>query len=67
MKQRRFLGAAAADLAGQQQIVARIQQQTFVDVPFLPLGPFFQSSTRSRTLEGGLKGISLFWGVRRAG
>jgi len=47
---------AAPDLAGQQRIAAQIQAQAFVDVPFLPLGQFFQPTTQSRTLEGGLKG-----------
>jgi peptide/nickel transport system substrate-binding protein len=39
--------------------------QTFVDVPFLPLGQFFQPTTQRRSLAGGLSGMSLFWNIRR--
>jgi peptide/nickel transport system substrate-binding protein len=42
-----------------------MQEQAFVDVPFLPLGQFFQPSAQSKTLEGGLSGITLFWNIRR--
>jgi peptide/nickel transport system substrate-binding protein len=58
---------AATDAAAQKRIAAEIQAQAFVDVPFLPLGQFFQPTTYSKTLEGVLKGMPLFWNVRRAG
>lgn len=54
------------DPATQRQIAAAIQAQAFVDVPFLPLGQFFQSTTRRRSLLDGLTGMSLFWNIRRA-
>ena len=57
---------AAPDLAAQQRIAAAIQAQAFVDVPFLPLGEFFQPTTRHRSLQGMLEGMPLFWNVRRA-
>ncbi len=53
------------DLAEQRRIAAQIQAQAFVDMPFLPLGQFFQPTTQSRTLEGGLQGMPLFWNIRR--
>lgn len=56
----------AADLASQKRIAADIQAQAFVDVPFLPLGEFFQPTVYRRTLEGMLKGMPLFWNLRHA-
>ena len=56
---------SAADAAEQKRIAALIQAQAFVDVPFLPLGQFFQPTTQSKTLEGGLTGMPLFWNIRR--
>ncbi len=57
---------AAPDLAAQRAIAADIQQEAFVDVPFLPLGEFIQPTVQSRTLSGGLTGMPLFWNIRRA-
>ena len=53
------------DPAAQRQIAAAIQAQAFVDVPFLPLGQFFQPTTQRRSLVGWLTGMSLFWNIRR--
>jgi peptide/nickel transport system substrate-binding protein len=58
---------AAPDLAAEQRIAAQIQQQAFIDVPFLPLGQFFQPTAQRKTLAGGLKGMPLFWSIRPAG
>jgi len=58
---------AASSLAEQQRIAAEIQVQAFKDVPFLPLGQFFQPTVQSRTLQGTLRGMPLFWNIRRAG
>jgi peptide/nickel transport system substrate-binding protein len=58
---------AAGDLPEQKRIAAAIQAQAFADVPFLPLGQFFQPTTRQRSLEGMLQGMPLFWNLRRAG
>jgi peptide/nickel transport system substrate-binding protein len=56
---------AAADPAEQRRIAAAIQERAFIDVPFLPLGQFFQPTTQSRSLVDGLRGMSLFWNIRR--
>ncbi len=56
---------AATDLAAQRQIAAKIQVQAFNDVPFLPLGQFFQPTTQRRSLVDGLTGMPLFWNIRR--
>ena len=56
---------AAPDIAAQRRIAADIQTQAFEDVPFYPLGQFFQP-TASRGLTGMLQGMPLFWNVRRS-
>ena len=57
---------AASDPAAQKHIAAEIQQQAFIDVPFLPLGEFIQPTTQRKEIVDTLKGLSLFWNVRRA-
>ena len=57
---------AAPTLAEQQAVAAAIQAQAFVDVPYLPLGQFFQSTAQRRTLTGALPGFPIFWNLRRA-
>ena len=58
---------AAPDVAAQQRLGAAIQAQAFVDVPFLPLGQFFQPTVQRRSLVDTMRGMALFWNVRRAG
>ena len=58
---------AAPDLAAQRQIAARMQEQAFVDVPYMPVGQFFQPTAYRRTLTGVLNGFATFWHVRRDG
>lgn len=57
---------AAPDPAAQQAISRQMQLQAFQDVPFLPLGQYFQSTVQRRSLTGTLTGLPLFWNVRRA-
>ena len=59
----RFL--AEPDLAAQKRIAADMQEQAFIDVPFLPLGEFIQPTTQRKELVDTLSGLSLFWNVRR--
>jgi len=56
---------AAPDIAARKQIAARIQAQAFEDVPYLPLGQFFQPTVQKTSLTGTLQGMALFWNVRR--
>ncbi|TCR62195.1 ABC transporter substrate-binding protein [Bosea sp. BK604] len=58
---------AAPDLAAQQKIAAEIQKQVMVDVPYIPLGQYFQPVGYRRTLEGVLPSFPTFWNVKRAG
>jgi peptide/nickel transport system substrate-binding protein len=57
---------AAPDLATQQKLAADIQAQAFIDVPYLPLGQFFQPTVRRRELIDGVAGMTVFWGIRRS-
>lgn len=56
----------APDLETQKAIAARIQRQAFVDLPYVPLGQFFQPTAWRRSVQGVLKGPTLFWNIRRA-
>jgi peptide/nickel transport system substrate-binding protein len=56
---------AAPDLASQQSIAREIQTQAFADVPFLPLGTYFQPTAYRANLTGMLTGLPLFTNVRR--
>lgn len=55
----------APDLAAQKEVAARIQQQAFVDVPYLPLGEYSDPTAVSTNLNGVLKGLPLFWGLTK--
>lgn len=53
------------DLARQQAICREMQLQAFQDVPYYPLGVYFQSTAFRDSLTGVLPGYSLFYNVRR--
>lgn len=42
-----------------------MQRQAFIDVPYVPLGQFYQPTAYRDDLSGVLKGLALFWNVRR--
>jgi peptide/nickel transport system substrate-binding protein len=57
----------APDLAGQQALCRELQMQNWVDVPFIPLGQFYQPTAYRRSVSGVLKGgFALFYNLRRA-
>ena len=56
---------AAPDLAAQKAICAEIQRQFFVDVPYLPLGAYYEA-TAYRGLTGVRSGFPQFYDVRPA-
>jgi peptide/nickel transport system substrate-binding protein len=56
----------APDLAGQQAICRDIQVQAMADVPFYPLGQYFQPTAYRNTITGILDGFATFWNVRPA-
>ena len=55
----------APDLVAQRAIAAQIQQQAFIDVPYLPLGEYSIPTATRREVSGVLKGLPLFWGVKK--
>lgn len=58
----------APDLPAQQAIAADMQRQMLEDVPYIPLGQFFQPLAHRRNLTGVMQpgGIPVFWNVRRS-
>ena len=57
---------AAPDAAAQKSIAARIQEQAFRDVPYIPLGQMLASTVFRREIMDIPKGFVLFWSTRRA-
>jgi peptide/nickel transport system substrate-binding protein len=55
----------AADPAQRPAIARKIQLQAFQDVPFLPLGSYYQPTAYKADLTDMLKGLILFTNVRR--
>ena len=55
----------AEDEAEQKRLCEQIQLQAFVDLPYIPLGVFYFATAYRRSLTGVLKGLPLFWNVRR--
>jgi peptide/nickel transport system substrate-binding protein len=53
------------DLAEQQRICRDIQVKAFEELPFIPLGLFYQSTAYRKNLVERAKGMPLFYGVRR--
>ncbi|MBX6373004.1 MAG: ABC transporter substrate-binding protein [Acetobacteraceae bacterium] len=56
----------APDLDAQKRIAREIQKVAFEEVPYLPLGQYFQATAYRRSLTGVLKGLPLFWNVQRS-
>lgn len=56
---------AASDSAAQAKIGVEMQRQAFIDVPYVPLGVFYQPTAYKKELSGVLKGLPLFWNLRR--
>jgi peptide/nickel transport system substrate-binding protein len=57
---------AAPDLAAQKQICEQIQLQFWQDVPYIPLGAFYQPTAYDRTLKGVRMGFPQFYNITRA-
>lgn len=56
----------ATDLATQKALAADMQRQAFIDAPCMPLGLYYQPVACRNNLEGMIKGLILFTGVKRA-
>lgn len=55
----------APDPEAQRRIAAEMQRLAFVEVPYLPLGQYFQPTAYRRDLDGVLQGPPVFWNVAR--
>jgi peptide/nickel transport system substrate-binding protein len=56
----------APDLAAQQTLAQELQLQAFQDVPYIPLGQYFQPTAFQSNLTGVLSGNPVFWNIRRS-
>ncbi len=56
----------APDDAARADLGRRMQRQAFQDVPYVPLGQFFSPTAYKAELQGVLKGVALFYGIKRA-
>ena len=66
MEQLRNDWFVAPDTAAQKKIGEEMQALAFQDVPYLPLGEYFQPTGYSKKLTGVLKGLPIFWNVDKA-
>ncbi len=57
---------AAPDEATQKNICADIQRQVWTDVPYIPLGRFYQPTAYRRTISNVQRGFPVFYGARKA-
>ncbi|MCB4821066.1 ABC transporter substrate-binding protein [Roseicella aerolata] len=55
----------APDLAAQQRIAREIQEEGFREVPYIPVGQYFQPWAYRTNISGVLNGMPLFWNVRK--
>ena len=56
---------AAPDAAGRLAAAKRLQAQAFIDVPYIPLGQIAQLTTFREDLVGMIKGMPVFWNIKR--
>jgi peptide/nickel transport system substrate-binding protein len=56
----------AADSAGQRPIARDIQILAMTDVPYYPIGQYFQPTAYRTSLDGIMDGTAVFWGVHPA-
>ncbi len=66
MEQLRNDWFVAPDIASQKKIGEAMQALAFQDVPYLPLGEYFQPTAYTNKLSGVLKGLPIFWNVDKA-
>ncbi|MDB5413052.1 MAG: transporter substrate-binding protein [Rubritepida sp.] len=55
----------APDMAAQKAACARLQAQAQIDVPYVPLGQFFQPFAFQKNVSGILPGFATFYNVRK--
>lgn len=55
----------APDLAAQQRIAREIQTVAMDELPYVPVGSYLSITAHRRNLVDRVKGLALFWGIRR--
>ncbi|MBD0270971.1 MAG: ABC transporter substrate-binding protein [Acetobacteraceae bacterium] len=55
----------APDAEARRRLAEEVQRRAFEDLPYVPLGQFFQPTAFRRTITGVLRGPTVFWNVRR--
>ncbi|WP_408639670.1 ABC transporter substrate-binding protein [Roseomonas populi] len=55
----------APDLDGQKKVAEEIQKVAFEEVPYLPLGQYFQATAYRRNISSVPKGFPMFWSVQK--
>lgn len=56
---------AAPRAEDQAAVARRLQQQAFQDIPYIPLGQVAQLTSLRSDLSGMIKGVPVFWNIRR--
>ncbi len=56
----------APDTAARKRLAGELQQQAFADLPYLPLGQYFNQTSYKPSLTGVLDGVPVFWNVKKA-
>jgi peptide/nickel transport system substrate-binding protein len=56
----------APNLEAQRTLAARIQERAFEDLPYYPLGLYYNPTAYRADLTGVLDGGPFFWNVRRS-
>jgi len=57
---------AATDELQRKAVAARIQAQAFTDLPYAPLGEFYQPTAFNRRVGGVQNGFPVFWNISKA-
>jgi peptide/nickel transport system substrate-binding protein len=57
----------APDLAAQQKVARALQVQAFEDVPYVPMGMYYQPTAFRKTISGVPAGFPQYYGVKKAG
>ncbi|MET3483547.1 ABC transporter substrate-binding protein [Methylobacterium sp. 1973] len=55
----------APDTAARKQLAGALQRQAFTDLPYLPLGQYFNQTSYKPSLTGVLDGVPMFWNVKK--
>jgi peptide/nickel transport system substrate-binding protein len=55
----------APDTAARKALADDLQKQAFADLPYLPLGQYFNQTSYRPSLTGVLDGVPVFWNVKK--